>query len=409
MKRVWWAWFVALACASFPGLSWAQTGSVGEKSSPGATLSPSEIPAAWVAAPNWQPPAGLTTNNPPPTLGRVSYSAMPNAEVESSPSDRYVAPGKGYAPPDMSYCESCPPPPWVHRTGLFADILYLRARDAEVDYVVPINGAIVPPLVAPIQVGPVGVVDPDYTPAYRVGGTWALDECSSVVLTYTRFETTTSDAQTIDAPFVLRSLVLHPGTLNAGADFLDANANLGIDLHLADVDFRAVWDAGDLWVINYLLGARYANLNQDFNGTFTSTGSVDTLATNVNFDGGGIRVGLDGERHSGCGLLLYGRANASFVGGEFRGRYTQANDLTGTIVDTSWKSGRLVSILDLEIGAGWQNCNGRLRLSCGYVVSSWFNAVTSNEWIQSVQTNNFEGLGDTMTFDGLVGRVEYRF
>lgn len=394
----WYKSVVAMACAAFP--VWLASGAVvADEPRPLPASAVTALPAVSPLPPTWQTPGAMSTPASGETeLSRVSYSEFLGGPEQSS-SDLHES------------CGGCCAPPWVHRTGLFADILYLRARNAEVAYVVPINGAIVPPPgVAPIQVGAIGVTDPDYTPAFRVGGTWALDECASVVFTYTRFDSTTTDAQTIDAPNVLRSLVLHPGTSSADSDFLNANANLGIDLNVADVDFRAVWDAGEYWAINYLVGARYARLNQDFASSFTSTGSVDQLATNLNFDGGGIRVGIDGERHSGCGFLLYGRATASFVGGEFRGRYSQTSDLAADpIVNTSWTSGRLVSILDLELGAGWQSSCGRLRLSAGYVVNSWFNAVTTNEWISSVQTNNYGGLGNGMTFDGLVGRVEFRF
>jgi hypothetical protein len=32
---------------------------------------------------------------------------------------------------------------------------------------------------------------------------------------------------------------------------------------------------------------------------YTGTGTTDTLATNTNFDGGGIRVGIDVQRFAG--------------------------------------------------------------------------------------------------------------
>jgi len=35
--------------------------------------------------------------------------------------------------------------------------------------------------------------------------------------------------------------------------------------------------------------------------------------------------------------------------------------------------------------------------------------VKTDEWIKAVQSNNFTGLSDGMTFDGFVGRVEARF
>jgi hypothetical protein len=305
------------------------------------------------------------------------------------------------------------PPVWAHRSGIFGEVMVLRARGAEVAYAVPINGAIVPPPVAPIQVGGTAVADPDYSAGFRIGGAYALDDCSSVSLTYTRFQSNATDTDSATAPQVLRSLVFHPGTANAGSDFLDAVANSGVDFDLVDADYRAVWAAGDLWVVNYLVGARYAGLKQDFTGVYAGTGTTDTLASNMNFDGGGMRIGIDGTRFAGnSGLLFYGKTSASFVAGEFRGHYTQSSDVDPLIVDTTWKAGRVISILDLELGTGWQSCCGRWRVTGGYMIASWLNTVPQNQWIQAVQNNNFAGLSDSVnpiTFDGFTARLEYRW
>jgi hypothetical protein len=313
---------------------------------------------------------------------------------------------------DLNACNDCPPV-WAHRSGIFGELMVLRARGVEVAYAVPIDGAIVPPPVVPIQVGPTAVADPDYSAGFRIGGMYALDDCSSVSLTYTRFQSSSVDAAATTAPLVLRSLVFHPGTANAGSDFLAAFANSDVKFDLVDADYRGVWAADDLSVINYLVGVRYAGLGQDFRGVYSGTGTTDTLVSNMNFDGAGMRLGIDGTRFAcNSGFLVYGKTSASFIAGEFRGRYTQSSDVDPIIVDTSWKAGRLISILDLELGAGWQSCCGRWRVSGGYMVAGWFNTVPQNQWIQAVQTNNFVGLSNTMnpiTFDGFTARLEYRW
>jgi len=314
---------------------------------------------------------------------------------------------------DLNACDESCSPVWAHRSGVFGEILLLRARGAEVAYAVPIDGAIVPPPVPPIQVGPLAVADPDYSAGFRVGGQIALDDCTSVGLSYTRFQSSSQDTVATTAPLVLRSLVLHPGTANAGADFLSAAANLDVKFDLIDADYRAVWAAGDLWVVNYLVGARYANLKQDFTGVYTGTGTTDALITNSNFDGGGIRIGADGMRFAACsGFLIYGKTSASFLAGQYRARYTQFSDVDPLIVDTSWSAGRLVTILDLELGGGWQSECGRWRISGGYMVAGWFNTIPQNQWINAVQTNNFSNLSNTInpiTFDGFTARLDYRW
>jgi hypothetical protein len=265
----------------------------------------------------------------------------------------------------------------------------------------------------PVQVGPTAVADPDVSAGFRVGFTYAFDDCSSVSLNYTRFQSSSTDVVGTTAPLVLRSQVFHPGSANAGSDFLDAFANSDVRFDLVDVDYRSVWVADGLWAVNCLVGARYAGLKQDFNGSYSGTGTTNTLVSNIDFEGGGVRLGLDGMRFArNSGFLVYGKTSASFVAGELRGRYTQSSDVDPIIVDTTWRAGRVLSILEMELGAGWQSRDGHWRFTCGYTMASWGNALPQNQWIQAVQTNSFSGLSNSMnpiTFDGLTTRLEYRW
>ena len=79
------------------------------------------------------------------------------------------------------------------------------------------------------------------------------------------------------------------------------------------------------------------------------------------------------------------------------------------MVDTRWKAGRIVTMLELELGVGWVSPCNRYRFTTGYLVNSWMNTVKTADWIGAVQTNDFAALGDTMTFDGLTARAEFRF
>ena len=69
-----------------------------------------------------------------------------------------------------------------------------------------------------------------------------------------------------------------------------------------------------------------------------------------------------------------------------------------------------MTMLDLELGVGWTSCGGRLHLAAGYLFSAWLNTLQTDEWIDAVNANRFTDVGDdTMTFDGLTARAEYRF
>ena len=303
--------------------------------------------------------------------------------------------------------------PWACRTHTwryFGEFLFLRPRNAEVPYAVGIDGPIVPPPDNnPIQVTPIAIVDLYYEPGGRVGFARALDECSNLGATYTHFESRVVDDISITAPDVIRSLVSHPSSLSASTDFLYGRGDYGIDFQLADVEYRRIFSCGELHSMSYIAGVRYTHLTQDFEAHFESLGT-ETVTTGIEFHGAGLRVGWEGERHARkCGLMIYGRATASLVAGEVRAEYLQVESFDPTVVDTGWHGGRIITMLDLELGAGWSSPCGRYRFTAGYIINEWFNTVKTDEWIAAVQANDFDGLGDTLTFDGLTGRAEFRF
>ena len=80
-----------------------------------------------------------------------------------------------------------------------------------------------------------------------------------------------------------------------------------------------------------------------------------------------------------------------------------------TVATTSTEAGRLVPVVDLEIGGGWQSKCGTWRLTGGYVYSGWYNMLKTDRWIDNVQRGQFITNDDTITFDGFVARVEGRF
>ncbi|GAB6185262.1 Lpg1974 family pore-forming outer membrane protein [Thermopirellula anaerolimosa] len=317
---------------------------------------------------------------------------------------------EGAAPQPVPQPDVCPPacdscmPLWQ----VWGEVLYLKPSDADVPWAVPIDGAITGGSV-PVQVGRVANADIDYNMGFRFGVGRALDECSSVGASYTFFESHTDDAIETEAPLVLRSLVSHPATASAAADFLRGTASNDVDFQLIDADYRHVFRSSCYGSLNWLVGARYAQLEQDFSATYQNNGT-ENVATDIRFYGGGIRLGLEGERHAkNSGWLVYGRSAASFVAGDFRARYTQSQTFDPAVVDVSWRTGKVVPILDLELGVGWTSPSGRCFFSAGYMVSAWFNAVDADTFIRGVQANNFSDLNDTITFDGLVGRAEIRF
>ena len=316
--------------------------------------------------------------------------------------------------PDICCEEFCRKLHWQ----VFGEFLYLRPRNAGVEYAVPIDSrtSVVPPT-PPVQEGPTAVVNPQFDAGFRVGMGLALDDCANVSATYTRYDNRTNDAIDIanipsTLPLALRSMVMHPTTLDAAGDWDSANAYQTFNFNLADLDYRRVFLCSEDYSINYVLGLRYANMKEQFHSEFDHSITVD-VDTNVNFDGGGLRLGLEGERF-GCNhrFFVYGKGAVSLLGGEFEGSYVQGAPTLTPDVQTDWREARLVTILDCELGAGWESPNGHVRLSAGYTINAWLNAVKTADFIASVQANQYHGTnqvdGSGLVFDGVVARVEFK-
>ena len=255
----------------------------------------------------------------------------------------------------------------------------------------------------------VDIVDPDYSLGYDLGFHLAINCLTSITFEYMSLQTSTTNRVEETSPNVLRSLVSHPSSSSAAADFLSASASLGIDMDVTDVSLRHLFVGGDVFAVNYFVGARHARLEQRFKSSFVANGTEDVVS-DVDFDGAGLRLGIDMQRFA-CNhnLYFYGNGAASFMAGKFQTQYDQRQSFDPTIVEASWEAGRVVPILDLELGAGWSSPGGRLKVSLGYLYNAWFNTVKNDDFIQAVQQNDFNGLNNTMSFDGLVGRAEFSF
>ncbi|MDX1944429.1 MAG: Lpg1974 family pore-forming outer membrane protein [Pirellulaceae bacterium] len=353
--------------------------------------------------------------------GMGGYGVMPASAYGAAPacdSPTCTSPTCSSACPtgcgDCGCCDECCGG-FCHRLSFFGDFLYLRARNAEVAYAVPVDGAITAPGLppVPVQVGPVQTINPDFQPGFRVGGTYVLDQCSLIQATYSQLDCDSTNSIQLNGGLdpVLRPLTTSPGPLNAGSDVLDAAAQQFIQFKLVDVDYKGLFAYCSDYRAAYIIGARYAQLDQEFTAQYRVNEDQDVLSQ-VGFHGGGIRLGLEAERYGHHNQFFgYARGVASFVGGEFSTRYRYSDETADPVTTTSWRAGRLVTIADLEVGLGWQNHCGNIRLSAGYMYSMWFNVVKTNEWIHTVQQNNFTDPSDNyagfMSFDGLTTRFEF--
>ncbi|MHB8957565.1 MAG: Lpg1974 family pore-forming outer membrane protein [Pirellulaceae bacterium] len=352
-------------------------------------MSPYGMPGAYPPA----APMGQQAAYAPPAPSPYDIPQQPLDGPGLSGSQCY---GSGCGQAGCSQC-ACSNECWYHRVAVFGELLYLQARNAEVTYGMSVNPD------NTLQAGRLGVVEQDYDPGFRFGFGYVLDGCSSLTAQYTHFETARTDLLDPAGTNVVNSLVTYPGQRS----FPSAQASHDIEFQFLDVDYRRVLSCADDHNVAFLVGVRAGQYEQEFSADFLSTPG-ESVDTEIDFYGAGLRLGLEGERYSGSRRwLVYGKTYGNFVAGDFTADYRQSSDALP--VDTTWKAGRIVSMLDLEVGAGWQSRCGTWRITGGYMISAWFNTVKTDEWIDAVQSDNYVGLSDSISFDGLVVRCEGRF
>lgn len=306
-----------------------------------------------------------------------------------------------------AYCDINQSRPY--RFGAFGELLYLQAgAGANIVYAVPVDG-----VAASAQpVGALGTLNPDFELGFRAGGILVLDNLSAVVGTYTKWDGETTGAITTTAPNVIRSLVTAPGLANTAPNSRNASAEYDIDMQMVDLDYRReIWRRTNI-SLDGLVGARYAELGQELTVNQVFGPVTTTVDTSVDFTGIGLRIGGEGEtRPFGGGFLLYGRSMLDILFGKFDANYTQSNTTPVVQSFLSFEEDRTVPIAEIELGAGFtQPVYGvLLRFTAGYHFSAWFNTVTTNEYINAVQTGNYLNATDTLTFDGVIGRLEVVF
>lgn len=238
---------------------------------------------------------------------------------------------------------------------MFGDFLYLQVTDADVTHAQQqdgIGGA------GTVPFGEIASLGQDFNPGFRVGGSVACGPCSGVSVSFTHFES--DSASSLDAPDIfggggaVGSFVHHPGTaLTASAGPVDAT--YAVDFQLADAMCRTMWKNCATHTLAWSIGAQFAHLDQDFlqSGNFGGGlgGDIDTQS-NIDFDGAGIKIGVDGERRGKHGLGAYGKLSLAAMTGRFSGRYSMYNQSTDQyLAEANWKDDRVIGQFEYEAGS----------------------------------------------------------
>jgi Legionella pneumophila major outer membrane protein precursor len=300
-------------------------------------------------------------------------------------------------------------PWWAHRTGLFGEYLYLRPGSSDLIYATEQTDP--DPAVAS-PTGPIGIVNIDAESGFRFGGSLASSECSSINLAYARWDGSSQDSIVANGFNVIGSEVIHPSTATSGAASLEAVARHTIDFQLMDVNYRHLWKHTDSIAVNWVAGVRYGNMQQKLSADQTvavATG-LTNVSTDIDFDGFGATGGLDFETYScNTGLMLYGKALASLLAGEWNATYDQRNQFGGGVIANRYEDFHATPVLDAELGVRWMCKKRHVVLSSGFLMSTWYETVTTRGYLDAVRAGQLTDTGETMTFSGLTSRIEYRF
>jgi hypothetical protein len=364
------------------------------------------------AAPSVQGPAmpySPAPASPPVRQASWFMNNGPEVQAEAPPA---ISSNVSCSCSDDTYCSSCnccPDPLWAHRSGVFADLLYLRAGNIDYVYAVEQTG----PLPTDVPTGHTGRVGLDSAPGYRLGGTMCLTDCSSIQASYTWYNADTGSSLTANPNTVLIFQPGLPQIPNVGATSITASAGQAIRFQMLDLDYRGLLYGTCDSAVNYFGGVRYANLKQTFHAQ-EDVGvpfGLSRVNTDINFDGFGIGMGLDAmKRQAATGLLAYGRWSASFVSGEFKAQYREVSQFgPNSIIGNNITDYRVMSILQTELGLGWRSYCGRFQILGGYTFQSWGNALTTAPYIFGVQNRRFDNINETLTFDGFTSRVQFQW
>lgn len=301
----------------------------------------------------------------------------------------------------------------TQRCSVYAEHLYLQMSDGDVTHAQQQNGI---GGAGTVPFGEIGSLGQDFNQGFRVGASVACGVRSSVGVSFTHFET--DSASRLDAPSIVGgggavgSLVHLPGaaiTASSGP----VNAAYDVSFQLADVMCRTAIIQGPCNNLGVSWGVEAARLEQDFSqsGIFGggAGGAIDT-ETAITFDGIGVKFGIDGDHQISRCFGVYGRLSASALTGRFDADYSMLNSSTDQMLAfANWSDDRVIGRFEYEAGVSASTRNGRWRAATGYMFSYWTNTVTTPDFIDAVQADNYTDLGDTLGFNGLVGRVECRW
>jgi hypothetical protein len=305
----------------------------------------------------------------------------------------------------MACCDGCGQdwtdcccPPGCGLT-IFADWMYLQPRGVNAVFA----GRALNCFDAPLDTHQIDFGGND---SYRVGfAKTEHDGCSEIGVSFWKFETDENDhAPRTTGTDVILPLVLLPSQITCpGSTTTLARASAGIDFDRANIDYKqyCTWNCTEF---DWLVGFGYGKLEQDFIARFDES----SAHADSDLHGYGLRLGGGASRSHGW-ISGYLHADFTLLAANQEARFRTFDVFNGKVADFKQDLDRLVPVLDLEAGLGF-NVTCCMTIKVGYIYSIWWNVVTNQSFIEDVQHGHLSGgADDTLTFDGVFARIEFNF
>jgi Legionella pneumophila major outer membrane protein precursor len=276
-------------------------------------------------------------------------------------------------------------------------------------------------------------LDYDYEGSYRVGGGYRLCCCGDEVrFLFTRLNSSAAadtfapqqpTTTVIIAPFL-------PAPLSAPATLAVRSS---VDVESYDLEFRKTIPLGGTtcsscsdccqsacpaWDIVWSGGVRGANVDAErkytVSGDPTNVENNGTTRSSLQFDGAGLRTGLEGRRYFGHDgwFSVFAKGDLSLLLGDLdlntERRLTNGIAPDQRVIE-SMHATQIVPVTELEAGIT-ASVTCRSTFSAGYMLSAWHDLGFRDEGVRAnVQdVNNYDD-ANILGFDGFFARYEWAY
>jgi hypothetical protein len=261
---------------------------------------------------------------------------------------------------------------------------------------------------APVA-GPVGIiynVEGGYESGMRVAASYRCPgECWDLQGVYTYMQNRGDSAVAAPAGASVFPTVTFPGFVTA---VLAASAHYSFEVNVFDLEFGRHWQPCESLGLRAFIGPRFAGIDNKFDATYTGGAAVvaDLVHRQVNFEGGGFRIGGEARWKFWENFGLYVRGSASLLTGWFHSELTEVAD-GATVVNVSQKFHKMAPVAELGLGISYQV--RWLRVSAGYEFINWFGMDDGIDFTDDVSPGKYNHRINDLSFDGVVFRAELLF